>query len=880
MGVMGAAWPLVGREQELTAVHAAMDDATVSGVMLAGTAGVGKTRLAREALTRARAQGLATRWAVATQAASAIPFGAFAQLLPDRSGTAPDQAQLLQQAARALHEQAGTGRLVLGVDDAHLLDGVSAALLHQLAAASAAFVVVTLRSGEPVADAILSLWKDGLAERLELQALARGEVEELVVAVLGGQVDGLTLQRLWTATQGNVLLLRELVLAGVELGQLAQRDRVWRWSGALGVTPRLAELIEARLGHLDGSQRAVLELLAAGEPLGPQVLAQLTGPGATEALERRGLVAVERQGRRLEVRLAHPLYGEVLRRHTPTLHARTVCRQLADALEALGMRRREDLLRVATWHLDAGGPAPPQLLTAAAQRTATADDILAERLARAAVEAGGGVDAAIALGQALYGQRRFQEAEVVLAGLADRPLTDQQRTDLAIWRATNLWTLHRYREGIQELHHAAATVTDRGLRDRLATAQAEYLLLDGRGGEALDVASAVLTHEPTDEATSARATAMAAWALVNAGRANQAVATIAQQGYLSSPSGKERPWLADLEWVLCAAYLFLGRFAEAEAIAAASYQRSVTSQWVSGIKASAFNLMLVALARGRVRAAVRWGLEGLAQISGVGDAAVFRFHLVLPLALAGDLDAAEEALAKADVARIGRSRLWLLAVEEARCWIDAGRGSLSSAVQRALAAADLAESMGVNDSFAVALHDAARLGAPAKVAGRLRALAGLTDGRVVRLYTTHTAALVAQDGAALDEVATAFEAIGAILLAAEAAAEAAVTHRAAGREHAARASAARSKLLADQCEGARTPALGLLEQPPELTRREREIASLAVAGLSNRAIAERLVVSVRTVDNHLQHVFDKLGIRSRRELRRFIDAKDQADRHG
>jgi DNA-binding CsgD family transcriptional regulator len=875
---MGVAWPLVGRDEELAAIQDAIGGSEVSGVVIAGAAGVGKTRLAREALAWACAQGLAACWAVATQAASAIPFGALAQLLPDPDERALDQTQLLRRAAAALRERAGARQLVLGVDDAHLLDGASAALIHQLAATSVAFVVVTVRSGEPLLDAILGLWKDGLVERLELQALSRGEVEELVGVVLGGQVDGLTLYRLWTATQGNSLLLRELMLAGLELGELERRDEVWRWSGPLGVTPRLRDLIEARLGRLTDVQRAILELLAAGEPLGPSVLEQLSKPGVIETLERQGLVAVEQHRRRLEVRLAHPLYGEALRRHTPALRATTVRRQLADALEAVGMRRREDLLRVATWRLDAAAPARPDLLIAAARRAGTADDVLAERLARAAVEAGGGFDAGIALGRALYGQRRFQEAEPVLAGLADLAVTDQQRADLAIQRSDTLRLLHRYAEATTELQ-AAAAVADRALRDRLAPALAKSLVFDGRIGEAVDMASAVLAREPANQSAFAQAIWITAWALVLAGRANDAIAVIDLRQQLGDRWRDEAPRSdAMIESMRSEAYRFLGRFNDAEAIAEAGYQQSLGDQWAWGVQCWAFELMSVALARGRVRTAVRWGKERLAQIPATADATLFRLQLVLPLALAGDLKGAEAAFRNADAGRIGRSRLALLVVEEARRWIEAGRGSVSTAIQLALRAADLAESMGINNSYAVALHDAARLGGAAQAAGRLRALAGVVDGPVVPLYAAHATALTAQDGAALDEVAASFEAIGALLLAAEAASEAAVAHRGAGREQAARASAARAAALAGHCEGARTPALRLLQQPPGLTPREREIADLAAAGLSNRAIAERLVVSVRTVDNHLQHIFAKLGVRSRRELAPLVGVAGGAER--
>jgi DNA-binding NarL/FixJ family response regulator len=64
----------------------------------------------------------------------------------------------------------------------------------------------------------------------------------------------------------------------------------------------------------------------------------------------------------------------------------------------------------------------------------------------------------------------------------------------------------------------------------------------------------------------------------------------------------------------------------------------------------------------------------------------------------------------------------------------------------------------------------------------------------------------------------------------------------------------------------RTPALRLLEAPPELTPREREIAQLAARGHPSKAIAAQLVISVRTVDNALHEVYSKLSINRRADL--------------
>lgn len=78
--------------------------------------------------------------------------------------------------------------------------------------------------------------------------------------------------------------------------------------------------------------------------------------------------------------------------------------------------------------------------------------------------------------------------------------------------------------------------------------------------------------------------------------------------------------------------------------------------------------------------------------------------------------------------------------------------------------------------------------------------------------------------------------------------------------------AARAEELARRCGGARTPALDLASAPVPLTDREREIVTLIGRGMSNRAIAEQLTLSVRTVESHIYRAMARCGIASRDEL--------------
>ncbi|MDN5747603.1 MAG: helix-turn-helix transcriptional regulator, partial [Pseudonocardia sp.] len=117
----------------------------------------------------------------------------------------------------------------------------------------------------------------------------------------------------------------------------------------------------------------------------------------------------------------------------------------------------------------------------------------------------------------------------------------------------------------------------------------------------------------------------------------------------------------------------------------------------------------------------------------------------------------------------------------------------------------------------------------------------------------------------LDAVSARFEKLGSLLVAAAAAADAASLHHLAGHRRRSAAAASRARALAHRCGDPRTPALVHLAAP-SLTAREQDVARLAAGGLSNQAIARRLVVSVRTVETHLAHAYTKLGIAGRGEL--------------
>jgi len=868
------AWPLIGRTREIELLQRTLTGPRTRSVVLVGAAGVGKTRLAREAQAIAERAGRPTQWVIATHSSARTPLGAFAPLLPATeqvetpADTLPD---LLHRSALALVAR-GRGRpLLLFVDDAHLLDETSAGLIQQLVATDAVSVVLTIRSSESVPPSLTALWKDDLAIRVELNRLESATVGALLGAALGGQIDPAAVVELAERSGGNVLFLRELVLGAVAEGNLVREMDMWRLCGRLAPSERIVELVAARLQGLDDASRALLELAAYAEPLGSRELSATT-PATVASLERQGLLVSGFDGRRLEVRLAHPLYADVLRRGTSALQLAAMARDLAEAAETAGGRRRDDTLRIGIWRMDGGGGRPDVLLRAAQTARWHYDFALAERLARAAADGGAGFEARLLAAQSAALQGRPAEAADLLVRLLDQARTDAQRAHLAIAHIDVLWSyLGRPADGLRVAEAAEAAIADPELRAGV-TARRTGLLLTSEGPGPAALAALPMLAD-ADSHAEPWLQLVAAYGLGRLGRLTEALDTAAR-GYEAArrvEPGDWYPWF--FIFTQCENTAHGGQFEPARRLAREQYDQGLAE---GSSEARAYFLWHLARSvrecghTDDATAEAREAITLLRRLGRVGFEHSLLSTLAIASALAGDYREANLALAAADALAVEQPQWSATDHLAARGWTAVAEGRLAAGRAALLAAAATGERIGDLVGAVAALHDVARLGAPREVATHLGHLATDIEGELAPARQGHVAALVAGDPAALNEAATRFAGLGASLLAAEAAADAAVAWRRNGQAARAEGQLHRAAALARTCPGARTPALAPISTREQLTPAERETALLAAAGRTNREIAAELQLSVRTVDNRLQRVYGKLGISRRTELAELV----------
>jgi len=306
----------VGRERDLAELDAVLTLATAGRgelVLIAGEAGIGKTRLAEMAAERAHAMGMQVAWAGCWEAGAAPAFWPWRQLIreiagdraetantpageplarlllglpdaePDGTRADPELARLeLFEAVAAQVRSAARGRpLLLVFDDLHWADAPSIRLLTFVAPLLRAMPVVVLGTsrdtelgaGNPFWEALPGLLRHG--RKLLLTGLTAPEIGQLVAVLTGARPSSETEAAIHRHTGGNPLFARELVRL---LDAQQALDRFAEADGGIGVPEGVRTVLGRRVARLSDRCQAALSAAAAlGQEFTLEAVQQVTG---------------------------------------------------------------------------------------------------------------------------------------------------------------------------------------------------------------------------------------------------------------------------------------------------------------------------------------------------------------------------------------------------------------------------------------------------------------------------------------------------------------------------------------------------------------------------------------------------------------------------
>lgn len=871
---MGSTGSLAGRELELGRITAAIERA--SGAYLVGRAGVGKSRIVETVADLLTAAGYEAVRVRATVSSGELPLGVF---LTQLGATERFLTPMFAEIRDRILERAQGRPVLLAVDDIDRLDDTSAVLIHQMVSSGEAKLLATLRMGRIAPGEIADLWQRGELQRLEIGPLERSGADAMADSLVGSSLDADSHERLWAATRGNALFIREVLLSAQEGGQLVEGPQGSSLAELPLRSPRLIDAVKGRLAHLDAGLHNVLVHLAFAEPCGPAELATVADGAALAALEAAELITSTLDGHRLSLALAHPLYGEVLRAGTPLLQRRAVLAALARDLQATGARRRPDAVKLARLAVDGGVEVDVGLLVRAASLTYhNGDPTLCERIGRRAFEATGRFDAGWELANCLYQAGDLTGFREHLGSWRAAATTDAERLVTSMIEAqTEFW----YAGDMER----AVAVTDEALRtgdpaaewhggahpDELVANIALFHVLAGDPTRGWTLSEPLLDRDA--DPVLIRAAIAAANALGHLGRVDDAVAALDRAIATFSLIGNEASSLS-LRIVLSVramGNLWRGDAERTRADVADALSNAASEFQISAANMVGAGMHLLhgrpSLARSLVEKAHDWWGRSS---GGSTERRWVLARMAAVYAAAGDLAAARDALAQFDAdhspgivfdfeAVIARARLLLAEgyPEDARQVL---RDALPTFARRDLAIAEL-----------FTAYELVRMDRAEEVSARLAELGARMQGELFRTIVDHSAAIVSRDVAALAAVCDRFAAMEMDLFASEAAAQAADEARRSGDQRTATRWLTRAAELRLLCDAGVSATQIVDAGPTTLTRREREIAMMAAQGLASKEIGERLFISRRTAENHLAKVYDKLGVRTRSELARVLD---------
>lgn len=881
MSEVDTAENLVGRSAELKDAVARLVGPSARGCALIGGAGMGKTFLSRFVLDEVAEAGMPVVRILATRSAATIPLGALSPFLPE----AGDGLPAFKAAHAAFDELAGGSRLVIFVDDAHLLDDASAAVLLDLSLNPSFTFLLTVRSGEPCPDAVSALWRDHGVSRIALDSFDVDAVHRVVESMLGGVVPDWVAAQLTRMSGGQPFMVTELVRSAHADGRLVDVGGSWELTGEPQTPSSLLEIVARRVGTLGTDHRDLLTMIALCEPVPAAVIDELGLWDEFESLAREGFVSVGdpvrpdsegpvsgrwSRGSNRVVRLHHPSYAEAAFTHMNDTGRRSYYATAAKALEAVD----NDPLRATLWWHWAGEKLSSDRLLAAARHCYwNLDYVQSGELASAAWRNDRSVTAGHLSAFTLRLEGRCEEAELLLGAAEDLAVDDRERALIASARAENrIWGMgdsvgaaslcRAAEERIDEPHCRAEVVAYRALGE----------LLGGQIDRTIGLVEPLLDVEVGGRRGFATAAWVAELAMVNAGRVDDVLALAAKAIPINEALVGGEPLVEPgiHQAATALAMIGAGRLIEVAPMLELGFEMSREITPTLGHPLVRFVCGRAALHRGHCDDAIGFFLGAVSPLVESRRALAASWcesGAALGAALQASVEKARQHLSAAAALLPADQKFNRSLHDEARGWLAVAEGHDEKGREVFTTSAAAALQMG--DRYGAArLHAAAaRNGGAAEAVGALRELAGVMQGDLIGLYVAQAEVLAGSgDAGRLLEVATAFEAHGCDLEAAELVATAARVLRKDDRSRDAVRVTARARDLLGKTQGARTPLVADLAMTAALTARELEIARLAAGRLTSGEIGARLGIKVRTVDNHLHNVYAKLGVSRRSEL--------------
>lgn len=842
------------------------------GAIVVGSSGVGKSWLAQSALTEVADRVCVVR-VHGSSATMGLDYGALRTLLPGSPATLFDQpTTVLRALTGRLADRAGGRPVTLFVDNAQQLDDPSALVLRQMAVTGVVTLLAVCEDLPHVPGELINLWKDGQLRRIDVGPFTFAETRQWLVTQLGGRISGAAAHALWSTSSGNPLLLNLLLQAQIATGSIVERDGVWVLTTTpLVHSPQLIDTVMAMVGRVSAAEQRVLEMVALAQAVPLGLLMTCTDRHAIDQLQLNGFLRID-AGSPPVVRVNGRLSAEVIRSQIPAGRRQELRAALMACIDSTTMPPL-GTLALTSCALDCSVDLEPvTLLTAARLSNRMSDPANALRFLNAMGDAPGSVDVLVERSSALIALAHPAEAADALreaeAGQAESPVDLARagalrcqllRADDDRWREAAA-ALTDARDRIDAWVDAPSIERDRA-RELLTLAEGELSAFQGVYTGLVDAVFELFTRGSTvDIRLRAGALLCEVWAVTGAQfKAERLADELSVQLTRLGPSVATRD---EVEARLCAVFLATSAWDRCD-------QLLETSTRTGPDHMTAVELMegLVQCHRGDAGPALDRLLPAAHQLrlSDPGGLLMLASAAIAyAYGLQGEKDLALDFLNDFKRSR-GRSS-WLLR-STARYFATLASAELASrdvAVRRLVAQAESARERGAFCQELRFLSGAVRLGATG-VAPDLADVAARNQGRFGQLCAVFAAGIVSQNPDQLlraVQQATHLKDDGF----GRDVARAAVT---AAKERGDRRALQHARDLLQTNRRPVAPEL-LTGDLQILTAREQEVVADVVSGCSNRAIAARMNVSVRTVEGHLYKIYGKLNINSRAELREVL----------